>query len=620
MPASGSTAVAASHPATSGVASTEMKVLEGILQKLIYKETFGTPKTYELGDKIKCHLEKVEDYIQACGIQDEESKIAILCNSLCDEARWELCGLLEFEAHKNDYSWMKARLLGLFESKETKITPLIKLFQCKQKPNQRTREYLSEIRRQGYLLMKGMDPVEREGHMTKAFTNGLRSKEIRKALAHVEVVTLDEAYDLVKREHSVGSEIIDKDDDDVRVRNVQDTASEMEKLQNQMTIIQKQLSYIVRILQSKETVTTRPTYADAVQRRPRPTFGNMEQRRRTDFYPSKRMEFVPPQPKPNYNAVPLDKPQRSGLQCWSCGEVGHIARFCARRSQCNRCGRYGHQAKDCFSSTRVVSAGRVRGLREMDSSERQWNETAAEESVSDSIYEAGTDDGEDTAHAVVHAISVHKDTQNEISEENAEIFAMTLHNNKSLRTTAARKHLQKEARPKYPDDVVAWAEFIDGRRKKRPDYGGRGTLISENNRERAANKPIITGTCQGQKTKIFCDTGAEVNVVDLKFVQELRGRDSLIKIRKTSKNIRCANDSSMNVVGWVRLNIKIGEYSKWCRVWVVSKLFPRIILGIRTLKDMGICVDPPNDCIRVQNDTIPFVSKVRPETVHSSEN
>ena len=599
---------ASSAPSSPGVVMAETKILEGILQKLMYKDTFGSPKVYEPGDDIQTHLEKVDDYINACGIQGDESKIAVLCNSICDEARWELCGLLEFDDNKNDYSWIKSRLKKLFESKATKITPLIKLFQCKQKTNQRTREFLSEIRRQGYLLMKGLDSTEREAHMTKAFINGLGNKNVKKALAQMTVTTLDEAYELVKKEYTICSN--DTETDDVaRVRNVQPSVSEMEKLQNQMSIIQKQLSFIVRILQSKETTTNKQSYADAV-------------RRRVDYIPKKHVAVSQTRPKRNYNDVTFDRPQKS-MECWTCGNSGHIARFCPSRPQCKRCGRYGHQATNCFSTTRVVSAGRVRGLRDLrgEYSEQNWEAISSNDSMPDSNSENETIDDDVTRHAIVHAISVHRpnDSESEIPiEKEAEICAMTLHEGKSMKVRPKKRAVpSKRAKREYPPDVVAWAEFIDGKRR-RPSCDK--TLISESNQEKAANKPIIKGMCQGKEAKIFCDTGAEVNVADFQFVQQLREKDPSIKLRKTSKVIRCANDSNMNVVGWVRLNITIGEFTRQCKVWVVSKLFPRIILGIRTLKDMGICVDPPNDCIRLQSEAIPFVSKVRPETVHSSGN
>ena len=62
---------------------------------------------YKLGDDINADVEKVKDYLHAVGpIQEDESKIVVLCNFVCDEAQWELCGLLDFDANKNNYTWM----------------------------------------------------------------------------------------------------------------------------------------------------------------------------------------------------------------------------------------------------------------------------------------------------------------------------------------------------------------------------------------------------------------------------------------------------------------------------------------------------------------------------------
>ena len=165
---------------TLGVVGIE-KQLQVILSRILNKDAVGIPKRCSKNDDIKSHLEHINDYLRACGIEEADAKIVILFNSLCEEMRDELCGLLEISKHENDFEWISKTLLQLFQPKETEITALIKLFSCRQSANQSTREFLAEIRRLGYRLLKDLSPEEREKHMIKAFTSGLYHKEARNA-------------------------------------------------------------------------------------------------------------------------------------------------------------------------------------------------------------------------------------------------------------------------------------------------------------------------------------------------------------------------------------------------------------------------------------------------------
>lgn len=99
----GSTPVS-DRPSSRGFVMTDTKVLKKILQKLAHNRyTFGTSKLHELAEETTTYLVKMEYQKNASGIQEEDSKIAVLVNSFCDEAMWKLCGLLELYIHKNNY-------------------------------------------------------------------------------------------------------------------------------------------------------------------------------------------------------------------------------------------------------------------------------------------------------------------------------------------------------------------------------------------------------------------------------------------------------------------------------------------------------------------------------------
>lgn len=569
---------------TSGV-NEQTRTLESILQRLIYKDTFRLPKTYDGTESIKEHLSKVEDYFRACGITNEETKIAILFNSLSDDSRWELCGLLEFSSHKDDYRWIKDKLTKLFESKETKITPLIKLFACKQGPRQRTREFLAEIRRQGYLLMKDMDPEAREKYMIHAFINGLINKDVREALVHMEIESLDEAFDIVKKE--TPSNIYDE----ANIRAVyHDTTEvkEIEKLHNQMSIIQKQLTYIVKILQNNTRVA-KPTYAEVTQR---------------------QKNELRPQPilKEPQRVIRGTNPQQR--HCWSCGQPNHIARYC--NAAYNRVSERDEQwRRRNIRANQMPTERRVRKMRTEEDLCEEWDDESATEAA---MTNTDSDDGiyreNSGKEDVVHAMTIHNKSDQIMMPRDVRIAREHIRRQMKSTKRNTKQHLY------YPSDIIELSEYIEGKRREKPTMGGE-TVISVCNQEKAANKPVVKGMCNNREVKIFCDSGAEINVADLAMVEELKKQDSSITIRQSSKVIRCANNSRMNVLGWVRLNVKIGESYRNCKVWVVPKLFPRLILGIRTMKAIGISIDLVNDCIRVHNRVIPFISKTRPESIVS---
>ena len=117
-------------------------------------------------------------------------------------------------------------------------------------------------------------------------------------------------------------------------------------------------------------------------------------------------------------------------------------------------------------------------------------------------------------------------------------------------------------------------------------------MITKGCMEKAQNKPIVKGLCGKTRTKLFCDTGTDVNVIDKDLFKDL-GQNDKCKIHSCRKTIRCANHSK------------------------VPNLFPQIILGIRAMKDFEMSVDPSKDCVWVNGVQEPFISKVNPQSLVS---
>ena len=115
-----STPTPSSSP-TLGVAQQD--TLESILQRLLYRDTFGLPKPYDSSEDIRAHIGKIEQYLKACNINNASAKATVLLNSLSDDIQMELCGLLEFKKNENNYEWLSEKLIELFHPKETELSP-----------------------------------------------------------------------------------------------------------------------------------------------------------------------------------------------------------------------------------------------------------------------------------------------------------------------------------------------------------------------------------------------------------------------------------------------------------------------------------------------------------------
>ena len=78
----------------------QAKLLESILQRLLFRDSYGIPKICGVGDNMKSHLQKMDNYFTSCGIENKEAKTTVLLNSISDDMQLELCGLIDFQDKK----------------------------------------------------------------------------------------------------------------------------------------------------------------------------------------------------------------------------------------------------------------------------------------------------------------------------------------------------------------------------------------------------------------------------------------------------------------------------------------------------------------------------------------
>ena len=66
----------------------------------------------------------------------------------------------------------------------------------------------------------------------------------------------------------------------------------------------------------------------------------------------------------------------------------------------------------------------------------------------------------------------------------------------------------------------------------------------------------------------------------------------------------------MKSKGSIELKLNIGDKISTQKFVIVDALFPRVIVGIKTMKNIGLQIDPENDGIKINGKLISFLSKV----------
>ena len=91
--------------------------------------------------------------------------------------------------------------------------------------------------------------------------------------------------------------------------------------------------------------------------------------------------------------------------------------------------------------------------------------------------------------------------------------------------------------------------------------------------------------------------------------------DPSAQFSANSYSVTCANGSKMESCGSVSLEVEIGGVIS--RQWfvMINNLFPRVFVGIKSMKNMNISVHPNEECIKINRVKVPFISGV--ETIRN---
>lgn len=326
-------------------ADESVQLLSSLLAHMMWKDEIWNIGQFRNGSNINQHLSLVEGKMLQMQL-DECKKCDFLRRTLHQDVMYELSSLSAYEANQNSYVWLVDTLTNLFGQKESPISSYVDLLKVQQLPGQSTREFLSSIRISAQKNIYNKSPSEKESMMVMAFINGLQNKAVSRILGELKPKTLEEAFNLVKKE---------KTNDDADGNLFLQIKNEKHDKNNHCQCVEK-----IEMLSAKVRELERIISLGNARQ-----FRNMQQKPRTQ------------------------------VQCWNCNQTGHVARNCRRKTTCQNCGMIGHISENCRSKPK-----NIRRLIDQDS--------IASEPCSEIIMKEGDSTFEEAVESKPRCMSIQK--------------------------------------------------------------------------------------------------------------------------------------------------------------------------------------------------------------------
>ena len=186
-----------------GPSSTQSDTCLGIiLSKMMIKEEIGQIPQFYGSKSIVSHLMSVQEKLDELDLPNKQQADFLLA-TLHEDVKFELRSMPDYSTNKNDYQWLKEILTKEYEMKVSQVSSFLSLMDIKQNPKQTLREYLSTVRVEGFKLLSHETPKRREELLLATFINGLENSQFTKALRHLKPDSLEEAYEMIKKECQV---------------------------------------------------------------------------------------------------------------------------------------------------------------------------------------------------------------------------------------------------------------------------------------------------------------------------------------------------------------------------------------------------------------------------------
>ena len=278
--------------------------MESMLQLFQFKNLFNETIIFKRDESISEHLMRFEKQMDLLKI-DEKYKTNFLINSLDNDCQYELFSLMEYSQNSENYEWITTALRKLFDHKQSKVSPLAKLMRIKQLANQSTRDFLTQIRINGFKLYGETDQAVREKAMIKAFINGLVDREVANAAATMEFNTLEECYKAVKKENKPSQSM-----NCYNINAAGDGSKDNMELMQVINVLKNQVKYLIN---------------------------EINQLKRNSYKSNTKTDKIKAGIKKDYKK----------FICYNCNREGHMANECRNEAYCVNCKVYGHNLRGC---------------------------------------------------------------------------------------------------------------------------------------------------------------------------------------------------------------------------------------------------------------------------------
>lgn len=554
-----------------------------IWKHLLRKDFLKTPKEFHRGQNIEEYIKTIKEYCEAIGAPGDD-RLYIMVNNLDDEVKYELFALPDYANHAGDIKWVESALIQLHKVKVTEVTPFIELMKIRQTESQTITDYASRLRVKAFQLMGHEDPQKREKFLLKAFIKGLQDRRLASGIQIMDPATLTEAIDVAKREKGGSRKSMYNEDAICAfVDNDKSKDQQMAAMGREIAMLREKMDYLISII-------------------------TMENRKRENGrnITNGRQQIMP-------------KSRKSEITCFNCNFSGHLAKDCRR--PCKICKSTGHTSYNCFKR-RPRMRDHVRALQDV----QEINSDDVEiDDNSLSVLEADEDNQCDEVYYFRE--STHReetDTHQDRKDHDTQKVGMnkTKENQPKRRTykevLMSGKKSQSGTQEKRLDN---WVQYISGNgNKPRKHYASSATVITKRRPELAANKPIVKAKCNGLPVKIFCDSGAECNTIDLTLFKKIQKSQPELTVYDDNSKIKCASGTLIDCVGIVNLSLSLGGRQSIHPFKIIPNMFPELIAGIKLMKSMEIRVNPAKDCVEVGQNCVPFLSTVKEENIGEQGN
>ena len=541
---------------------------EKLISMLFAKEEMREIPMFYRAKDINLHLKLVNEKFDLLNIQPTE-RMPLLMQTLHDDVKMEI-KMEGYQANSGTYESLCKLLKKTYKRKKTPVSCFLSMTNIKQTPGQTVRDFLSVVRVEGYKLLSNEEPDKIETVLTSTFINGLSNKNFREALKQLKPSTLTEAYKMIKDEKIELHEEF--------VRKIVPVNREPERPKINSNFFEDKLNLLLKEINSLKS--------------------------RIQFLEARN------QPKIINSGVVREKRQNRDFYCYRCNELGHFAKECTNKPFCPKCKIVGHCLRDCFANTR----NRPKNVRQLGYFEEDQVTNADTADFNDQLSNQNlVCNNNVTEDEVKYVNAISTNSKHHLSQAEQRKIAEYSKNQNNI--------FKKRAPKRYTAEVDAWYNYVNNNSRKPKPFTNSSlryiptksctgkTLISTSNSEPAANKPVVRCRIYETQCSVLFDTGAEINVIDGAFLRSLTDQYDFITVHKHHGKLNCANGTPLNVEGNVDITLTVGTTDIKANFTVVSSIFPRVIIGLKTMKQEDISVLPICDAIKIGGIEIPFISK-----------